>query len=105
VAAARKLTVILYHMLTRGEAYYAAPERSTDGKLQRFRYHATGKRQESDPRKGSAPSLFHGIGTKGRTAKARLDRERLIKLQREYESPVSERLQEASRTGDLPENR
>jgi transposase len=107
VAAARKLTVILYHMLTSGEPYRAAPERSTREKLNRLRYHATGRRQKSGSSKGTPRSPHYGTGVKGRTVRASQDRRRLVELQKEYESFVSERFQdkEAQKTGVLPENR
>jgi len=104
VAAARKLTVIIYHMLTKGEAYYAAPERRTHEKLSRLHYHATGRKRKSGPKKGSKQSPFYGSGHRGRTVKARLDRQRLIQLQNQYETLVSERLQEAYREKLSPEN-
>jgi len=107
VAAARKLTVILYHMLTRGEPYYGAPQRSTHEKLQRLRYHATGKRQKSGSPKGTPRSPHYGTGIKGRTVRAQQDRRRLVELQKEYESLVSERFQdqEAYKTRNPQENR
>ena len=104
VAAARKLTVILYHMLTRGEAYYAAPQRRTHEKLSRLHYHATGRKRKSGPKKGSKQSPFYGSGQRGRTVKARLDRQRLSQLQNQYETLVSERLQETCRRKTSPEN-
>jgi transposase len=104
VAAARKLTVILFHMLTSGQPYREAPQRTTHEKLCRLRYHATGRKERSGPLKGCSPSPFYGTGQRGRTVKARLDRQRLIGQQRAYEEFVSQRLQEAYREEKPPEN-
>lgn len=68
VAAARKLVVIAWHMLTRNEPYrYTTPD-TTAQKLARLRIRATGKRRRGGPAKGtkSAPLIPGG----GRTIKS-----------------------------------
>lgn len=50
VAAARKLTVIIWHMLTEGRPYRLAPERTTREKLSLMHYYATGNRTSSPSR-------------------------------------------------------
>jgi transposase len=52
VAAARKLAVIAWEMLTTGEPYRYAIPRSTETKLSRLRVKATGERRKTGPRKG-----------------------------------------------------
>jgi hypothetical protein len=54
VAAARKLVVIAWHMLTRNEPYRYAQPRATEGKLSRLRVKATGAKRKTGPAKGSA---------------------------------------------------
>lgn len=51
-AVARKLVVLVWHMLTRGEDYHYAPPARTRAKLSRLRYQATGQRA----RKGELPA-------------------------------------------------
>ena len=96
VAAARKLTVIIWQMLTSGEAYRYAPQRSTKEKISRMHYVATGIRRKSGPQKGSGRSEFHGTGVRGRTIKARKDKERLLQAQGNYEKLVKERTEKPS---------
>jgi len=91
VAAARKLTVILWHMLTNREPYRYAPQRTTRDKLNRLRYHATGVRRKAGPRKGSPLSPLYGTGLRGRTLRSRADRERLNTAQKDYEKLIKER--------------
>ena len=104
VAAARKLTVTLFHMLTAGEPYRQSPQRATHEKLCRLRYHATGRKERSGPLKGSAPSPFYGTGQRGRTVKARLDRQHLLAQQKAYEDFVAQRLKDAHRERKPTEN-
>jgi hypothetical protein len=52
VAAARKLVVIAWHMLTKNEPYRYAQPKPTQSKLQRLRVKATGQRRKSGPKKG-----------------------------------------------------
>jgi hypothetical protein len=52
VAAARKLGVIGWHMLTTNEPYRYAIPRATADKLQRLRVRATGQRRRGGPSKG-----------------------------------------------------
>jgi transposase len=53
VAAARKLVVIAWHMLTSGEPYRYAQPRVTQGKLARLRVKATGNKRTTGPKKGT----------------------------------------------------
>jgi transposase len=53
VAAARKLAVIAWHMLTKNEPYRYAIPRTTETKLSRLRVKATGQRRTSGPPKGT----------------------------------------------------
>lgn len=63
VAAARKLVVIAWHMLTRDEPYRYAIPRSTEDKLRRLRVKATGKRRRGGSPKGTKSlSLLPGGG-------------------------------------------
>jgi transposase len=54
VAAARKLVVIAWHMLTNNEPYRYAQPRSTETKLSRLRVKATGQRRKTGPAAGTA---------------------------------------------------
>jgi transposase len=54
VAAARKLVVIAWHMLTKNEPYRYAQPKVTEGKLQRLRVKATGTRRKTGPKPGTA---------------------------------------------------
>jgi len=91
VAAARKLTVIIWHMLISGEAYRYAPEPRTREKLNRMEYHATGIRKKGGIPKGTPRSPLYGTGERSRTLRARLDRQRLNDAQKEYEKFIKER--------------
>lgn len=53
VAAARKLAVIAWRMLTRNEPYRYAQPKATEQKLQRLRVKATGRKRRSGPRPAS----------------------------------------------------
>jgi transposase len=92
VAAARKLTVIIWHMLSSGEPYRYGPQRSTHEKLSRLSYHATGIRGKGGVAKGTTRSEFYGTGVRGRTVKAKRDKECLHKAQTDYERLVKERI-------------
>jgi transposase len=61
VATARKLAVIAWHMLTRGEPYRYAQPRPTQTKLARFRVRATGLKRKTGPAKGSARAPKAGV--------------------------------------------
>jgi transposase len=95
VAAARKLTVILWHILTEGEPYRYAPERTTREKISRMHYQATGIRRTSGPPKGAPRSSLYGTGQRGRTLRAKDDRLRLQQAQQNYERLANERIQDA----------
>ena len=56
VAVARKLVVLVWHILTTGEPYRYAQPALHQAKLARIRIRATGERMKSGPRKGTRPS-------------------------------------------------
>lgn len=91
VAAARKLTVIIWHMLTDGEPYRWAPERTTREKLGLMHYHATGLRRKGGVAKGTPRPADYGTGVRSRTVRAARDKERLARAQKDYERFVKER--------------
>lgn len=64
VAAARKLGVIGWHMLTRNEPYRYAVPRCTEAKLQRLRVKATGQRRRSGPKKDQKPMAKRPAGSR-----------------------------------------
>lgn len=70
VAAARKLVVIAWQMLTTGEPYRYAQPRLTQEKLARLRIKATGKRKKTGPAKGGKPSPNRGTGVRTRAIPA-----------------------------------
>jgi len=70
VAAARKLVVYAWHMLTKNEPYRYAQPLPTQTKLQHLRVKATGKRRKSGPAKGVLNRSKIGPGIKTRTIKA-----------------------------------
>ncbi len=69
VAAARKLVVIAWHLLTKNEPYRYAQSLSTETKLQRLRVQATGTKRKSGPTKGSKAGPKLAPGVRSRTAK------------------------------------
>jgi len=64
VAAARKLVVIAWHMLTKNQPYRYAQPRATETKLQRLRVKATGHKRKSGPGKGTPRSSGKGQPTR-----------------------------------------
>jgi transposase len=96
VAAARKLTVILWHILRSGEPYRYAPERTTREKLSRMRYHATGRKATGGVPKGTPRSEHYGTGRRGRQASAQADRKRLQAHQNDYERLIEGRYGDAA---------
>ena len=91
VAAARKLTVIIWHMLTSGEPYRWAPERTTREKLGLMHYHATGLRRKGGVPRGTPRPQTYGSGIRSRTVRAARDKERLAGAQKDYERLIKER--------------
>jgi transposase len=91
VAAARKLTVIIWHMLASGEPYRWAPGRTTREKISLMHYHATGVRRKGGVPKGTKRPATYGSGVRSRTLRAAADRERLQGAQEAYERLVSAR--------------
>jgi transposase len=70
VATARKLVVIAWHMLTKGEPYRYAQPQATQTKLARLRIKATGaKRKTNSNAKGKGRSANYGSGVQMRTIK------------------------------------
>jgi transposase len=71
VAAARKLVVIAWHMLSKNEPYRYAQPKATESKLSRLRVKATGQRRKGGPVKGGPRSRSKlGPGIRTRTTKA-----------------------------------
>jgi len=64
VACARKLTVVLWHVLSSGEPYRYAQPKSLEAKLSRLRVRVTGERRRGGVPKGTPRSERYG---KGRT--------------------------------------
>lgn len=62
VACARKLAVLLWHVLTSGEPFRYAPARSLETKYSRLRVRATGQRRPGGVAKGSPRSAQYGHG-------------------------------------------
>ena len=96
VVAARKLTVILWHILRSGEPCRYAPQRTTREKLTRMRYHATGRKAIGGVPKGTPRSEHYGTGRPGRQARAQADRRRLQAAQNDYERLIEERYGDAA---------
>lgn len=67
VAGARKVVVVVYHMLTNDEPYRYAQPVPTKAKLARLRVAATGKRRVSGIPKGQPRSANYGTGVSQRT--------------------------------------
>lgn len=70
VAAARKLVVIAWQMLTHHEPYRYAQPAATEAKLARLRVKATGKRRKTGPAKGGAPAENQGTGKRSRRVRS-----------------------------------
>ena len=69
VACARRLAVIVWHMLKNNEPYrYAVPE-ATQAKLARLRIRVTGKRLTTGTKKGDPRSANYGAGKRVRKVK------------------------------------
>ena len=65
VATARKLVVIAWQLLTKGEPYRYAQADVTERKLQKLRVKATGQKRKTGPKAGLAgPKLEVGVKTK-----------------------------------------
>lgn len=62
VACARKLAVLLWHVLTSGEPFRYAPARSLETKYSRLRVRATGQRRRGGVAKGSPRGAQYGHG-------------------------------------------
>ena len=66
VAAARKLVVIAWHLLTKNEPYRYAQPGPTQAKLAKLRVEATGEKRKTGP-KGAFAGPKLGAGTKSKT--------------------------------------
>jgi len=62
VACARKLAVLVWHVLTSGEPFRYAPPKTLAAKFARLRVRATGKRRRGGVAKGSSRSPQYGQG-------------------------------------------
>ena len=62
VACARKLAVLLWHVLKSGEPFRYAPARSLETKYSRLRVRATGQRRRGGVAKGTTRSAQYGHG-------------------------------------------
>jgi len=91
VAAARKLLVIIHHMLSSGEPYRYAPVYTTHVKLARLEYLATGVPKKGGVPKGTKRSASYGSGLRTRTLRSRQDRIRLLEAEQQYNSFIKER--------------
>lgn len=77
-AVARKLTVLVWHMLTKGEDYYYSPPARTREKLARVRFLTTGIRAKRDSANGPPPDPRHDkdAGQRGQQLYEQFIRER-----------------------------
>lgn len=66
VAAARKLVILAWHVLSTGEPYRYALPRATQEKLARLRRRATGQRRRTGPPPGLPRSAAYGTGQRSR---------------------------------------
>lgn len=62
VACARKLAVLLWHVLTSGEPFRYAPPKSLEAKYSRLRVRATGRRRRGGVAKGTPRPAHYGHG-------------------------------------------
>lgn len=62
VACARKLAVLLWHVLSSGEPFRYAPAKSLEAKYSRLRMRATGRRRRGGVAKGTPRSPHYGLG-------------------------------------------
>jgi transposase len=69
VATARKLAVIAWHMLVKGEPYRYAQPKPTQDKLARLRVRGGGKRRKTGPKKGTQAAPKLAAGARSRTIK------------------------------------
>jgi len=83
-------------MLTSREPYRHAPERTTREKISLMHYHATGVKGQGGLPKGAPRPASSGSGVRGRTVRARKDKERLLQAQGNYEKLVKERTETPS---------
>lgn len=66
VACARKLAVIAWHLLSKGEPYRYADPRTVDAKLSRIRVRTTGKRRKTGSKATPRPESYgSGVRTRG----------------------------------------
>lgn len=122
VACARKLAVLLWHVLTSGEPFRYAPPRSLETKYSRLRVRATGRRRKGGVAKGTPRPVRYGHGrTRGvpslpqvlaqnglpeiaplaRGEKIMLERKKLEVFYRELQTPS--RIEANTRTAQVQE--
>lgn len=89
VAVARKLAVIAWHLLSRGEAYAYGQSARHRAKLRRLELAA-----------GAAPSRGRPVGVAGTDAERRLERERAEQAEAAYRRMVAERSGREGGAGD-----
>lgn len=70
VAAARKLVVVAWHMLTNNEPYRYADPKTIEAKFSRLRIRATGKRRKGGNPKGQPRPASYGSGQPSKLIKA-----------------------------------
>jgi transposase len=120
VACARKLAVLLWHVLTSGEPFRYAPPKSLEAKYSRLRVRATGRRRRGGVAKGTPRPAQYGrgrtralpslpqvlaqndlpeIGPLARGEKIMLERKRLDGFYRELQTPS--RIQANTRTAQV----
>lgn len=91
VAVARKLAVIIWHILTKGEPYwYSLPQR-TQEKLRKLRLLATGQRKKGGLPKGSKRPPTYGTGESSRKKRRHEEIARLREAERDYRRFLAER--------------
>lgn len=105
VAVARKLAVVIWHMLTKKEPYYYAPPKKTEEKKAALRVLATGQRKKGGLPKGAPRPANYGTGKKGRDEQRARDYDDARAAEEEYKAFVKERSREtAERRTKNPED-
>jgi transposase len=96
VATARKMVIILWHMLTKHEPYRYAPPLRTKEKMDRLRVKATGVRKKGGVPRGTPRSPLYGTGGASRKEKRVKDKEVAILAEAEYRDFIAKRYMAAS---------
>ncbi len=90
-AVARKMTEIIWHLLTKEEDYLYQIPRLTQEKQSRVKYLATGEKAKGGLKKGEPRSEFYGTGLKGRAVKTEVARQAATKAEEKYAAVVTAR--------------